>query len=286
MPSDAIPTRGDAGLAALDIFYTGFNEVNIYFEDEDQENLYQLIVNKILPQYRITRLFPLGGKSNVLKHARDPENSERGGKLVYILDKDFDDVLGKVVIIPNVFYLDKYCIENFLIEKAALVEVVIQSYPKIRRNSVEAKLQIDDYLLILHRSLDKLFRLFCCVQMLDLGMKNCKQKPEIFTVKDKPWEIDRRRFDAYKEAVVLVASLQGKISSAADLSTQLLRICTRRIAMLIPTSAASSLPRYCNTMSKISIQCRQRHSIHLYIELPVRAKCNNCNRSRPGSRHI
>lgn len=33
-----LPARSSAGMAALDVFYSDFNDVNIYVEDNEQEN--------------------------------------------------------------------------------------------------------------------------------------------------------------------------------------------------------------------------------------------------------
>lgn len=217
MTSNAIPTRSEDGLAALDIFYAGFNEVNFYFEDEDQENLYELICSKILSGFKISRVFPLGGKNNVLKHAQDPANDNLKQKRVYLLDKDFDDILGRIIYSPNIFYLDKYCIENFLFDDAALVEVVVQTYPKAKRDEVADLLRLDQYVPSLNAALDSLFRLFFCVQKLDLGLRNCKLKPEAFTVQNQAWEIDASKVAAYRYSVVKAAVEQGKLLSAEAL---------------------------------------------------------------------
>lgn len=93
MPDSLIPVRSPDGLAALDIFYDEFNDVHFYVEDIDQENLYESILRKLFPEHTIARIFPLGGKPSVIAHLSQ-SNSTRG---IYILDKDFDDLLNKKI---------------------------------------------------------------------------------------------------------------------------------------------------------------------------------------------
>lgn len=63
----SIPTKSDAFLKGIDIFYTQFNDVNFYIEDEDQENFYHSILKKLFPEIRLDKIFPLRGKDNVLE---------------------------------------------------------------------------------------------------------------------------------------------------------------------------------------------------------------------------
>ena len=38
--ADSMPTKSDAFLKGIDIFYLQFNDVDFYIEDEEQENFY------------------------------------------------------------------------------------------------------------------------------------------------------------------------------------------------------------------------------------------------------
>ena len=130
---EALPTRSADGLAALDVFYSEFNEINFYVEDADQENLYEVILRRLFPGVKVDRIFPLGGKDAVLRHASSSANENLPAFRAYILDKDFDDLLEKKVTRPNVFYLDRFCIENYLLDENAFVEIVIESLPRKHR---------------------------------------------------------------------------------------------------------------------------------------------------------
>ncbi|MBO1361504.1 DUF4435 domain-containing protein [Acetobacter sacchari] len=136
----AFPQRSAGGLAAADIFYRNYNNFNFYVEDQDKENLYYEILRKIFPSLRFDKIFPLGGKSNIIVHARDSANASLPNR-VYIVDKDFDDLLHKKETISNVFYLNKFCIENFLIQESALIEVIVESCPTEKRDDIRACLE-------------------------------------------------------------------------------------------------------------------------------------------------
>ena len=204
-----IPVRGNYGRAALDIFYLEFNNVNFYVEDQDQENLYEIIFQKLFPEMKIYRIFPLGGKNNVLNHAADPVNQTYSSKNVYIVDKDFDDLLGKTVQDEKIFYLEKYCIENYLVDEDALIAIVIETYPKKKIPEIRMGLKFDDLLPATIQSLQRLFYLFYCVQYFDLGIKNCKSRPEEFCRPDSLWKINEDRLTEYAAKVIVESASKG-----------------------------------------------------------------------------
>lgn len=197
----SVPARSAAGLAATDIFYTQPGGINFYVEDEDQENLYFEILRKLFPKVEISKIFPLGGKVNVLAHSCDPANKTLGKVCVYIVDKDFDDLLGHVVRKENVFYLDRYCVENFLFEENATVQIALECEPKKRREDIQSKLNFDEFLRQSIQDLDQLFRLFFVVQRFNLGLKNCDLKAEQFSEHPNRWKIQRKLVTAYKRKV-------------------------------------------------------------------------------------
>jgi len=176
-------------MAALDVFYSQFNDINFYVEDDEQENLYEVVFKKLFSELKITRIFPLGGKTAVLQHATSSSRTIKNFR-AYIIDRDFDYLLGKQFKHPNVFYLDRFCIESHVLEISAVVEVVIENQPKRRRAEVEAKLSLDARFFSIYRSLRPLFVLFFSAQRLELGVKNCSLPPEAFCKPKRLWELN------------------------------------------------------------------------------------------------
>lgn len=212
---DSVPAWSTDALFARDIFFGEFNDVNFYVEDEDQENLYLEVLNKLFDKIKINQIFPLGGKANVLVHAADL-TSRRHGKAIYIVDKDFDDLLGNKVHKNNVFYLSKYCIENFLIEERALLEIAVEAQPKKKRNKLISELMVGDYISESIKHLDILFRMFFIVQRLDLEMKNCDCAPEVFSVDGKPHKLDMKKIEAYRTDMTNKILGKGLVQSKVE----------------------------------------------------------------------
>lgn len=196
-----IPAWSTDALAARDIFFEEFNCVNFYVEDKEQENLYYLILCKLFPTILITQIFPLDGKTNTIAHAIDPVNAHQASRSVYILDKDFDDLLGRKVIQENIFYLPKYCIENFLLEERAILEIAIEAHPRMNRLTLQSTINFPVFFEATTQSLLPLFQLFFIVQMFNLGLKNCKSPPEQFSVKSSPEVIDSSLVEKYRAKV-------------------------------------------------------------------------------------
>lgn len=202
----SLPVRSPDGQAALDIFYDDFNDVHFFVEDEDQENLYEVVLRKLFPTLRIAKVIPLGGKQAVLAHAMGSSARDEAPFGAYLLDKDFDDLLGACVAHEAVFYLDRFCIENYFLDPDAVVEVVVESQPKEKRRTIQQTLDIQAKLTALAESSRDLFMLFFCAQRFDLGIKNCGLAPERFCTQNQRWELDADAVRAYADQVVRVAS--------------------------------------------------------------------------------
>lgn len=196
-----MPTRSQDAMAALDVFYDEFNDVHFFVEDEDQENLYEIILRRMFPELKIARIFPLGGKKAVLDHSL-----QISARSVYIVDKDFDDLLGNKVQRPMLFYLERYCIENYLIDYNSTVEVIIESLPKLKREEIIANLDLEVKIFEITESIRPLFQLFYCVQRFGLGIKNCSLPAEIFCFEKRRWVVNENALETYKDKVARAAS--------------------------------------------------------------------------------
>jgi len=189
------PARSAAGLAAMDVFYTDFNEINFYVEDADQENLYEVIFKKLFPEKKISKIFPLGGKQQVFEHRNVYGNNK---KSVYLVDKDFDDFLEKKIITDGVFYLDRFCIENYLINIESFIEFVIETHPKEKREDVARNLDLDSKISVMIGELEQLSILFYLAQLFDTGIKNCSSPPESFCKSKALWSLCCFSMEKYK----------------------------------------------------------------------------------------
>lgn len=163
------PELTDSFLNGQNIFYSQFNEVEFFVEDTDQENLYYVILKKLFPDIRFEKIFPLNGKTNVTNAAIQQSNDH---KKIYIVDLDFDHIIGtKRTDLNNLFYLERYSIENYFVSQTAINELIIEKYPKKKRERIINEFNINDFLTESQRLLDKLFCCFLIIRKYSLGIE-------------------------------------------------------------------------------------------------------------------
>lgn len=174
---DSIPKKNTAYKLGEDIFFYQFNDISFYIEDENQENFFFCILKKLFPDIKIEKIFPLGGKLNVIEESK---NNTENKKKVFIVDKDFDDILEKIEIHQNLFYLERYSIENYLLEKDAIIEYIIGEKPRLSKSFIRRNFDFDDCLSNISCSIASLVHLHIVVQKNNLGISNISRNPDRF----------------------------------------------------------------------------------------------------------
>jgi hypothetical protein len=196
---ESIPSESPASLYARSVFFRQFNDVDIYVEDADQENLYFTIFSKLFPALKLGHVFPLGGKQNLLARASDGKDLARIS--VYVADKDFDDCFGLIVVRDNVFYLKRYCIENYLLEELALIEFVVSEFPRLSRDDIQRQLNFSSVLKTIIRNLKDLFALFFVVKKYTLEVKSTSFEPQFFCSEEDQGMLDNSKIERYAKDV-------------------------------------------------------------------------------------
>lgn len=168
--SNEIPRKSHAYRAAEGVFYKKFNDVTFYIEDEDQENFYLYIFKKFFPDIRIEKIIPLGGKKNVYQHLALKKSVNQIN--IYIVDLDFDGLLGFMQEIPGLFYLEKYSIENYLAEEHALKEFIIAYNPTINRSYLQNNFDLSEIFSSFISTYKKIYCLFAIIQKYGIGVRN------------------------------------------------------------------------------------------------------------------
>lgn len=171
---ESFPKKGENYLLGQDVIWSQFNEVNFYVEDLDQENFYLQVLKKLFPTIKISRIFPLGGKDNVISEAK---KSLRSKKKVFLLDLDFDEILNKKEAIRNVFYLKRYSIENYLLENEAIYELIREENPKIKTTEIKAKFSLTDFASECYNLFNLLSCHFLLINKYELGLNYLKIEP-------------------------------------------------------------------------------------------------------------
>ncbi len=156
-----IPTKGEAYLYAQDIFFQKYNDLFFFVEDEAKEELYFTILKKIVVDIDFNKVFPLCGKQNMIQHHQENILNKN---FIYILDKDFDDILGLMIEDKNLIYLNRYSIENYLVDSKAICNFIISKKPTKNRVAIHSCLDIDSLIIDVVHDISKLVPLFIVVQ--------------------------------------------------------------------------------------------------------------------------
>lgn len=160
------PEITDSFLSGQDIFYGQFNNINFYVEDTDQEHFYFNILKRLFPNIEFDKIFPLNGKDNVILEAQQNTGSK---SKVYIVDLDFDEILEKKQEKDNLFYLKRYSIENYLIDKKSLYEIIRERNPKLKNNEIDALYNYNSIKSNWKTLLSELSSTFIIIQKYSLG---------------------------------------------------------------------------------------------------------------------
>lgn len=207
-PAESIPTKSPAYLYAQSAFFTQFNDVDFYVEDSDQESLYYCILSRLFPKLTIEQISPLGGKAAVLEHAA---NNKTNRPSVYIVDKDFDDLLGTRTTIRSVFYLDRYCIENFVLETSAILRFIVSEKPTFTIDTANTTLDVALFLRKTIAELRSLFLDFFLVQKHALGLPNASMSVAQFARANPGWSIDPDKVAAYESKVIALLPVSTRL---------------------------------------------------------------------------
>lgn len=121
------PEYSDEARDVLDLFVWDNVSTIFYFEDSDHEAVYERLLERLIPNLRKFAVVCLGGKSKVISKAKEPRS--QGRISIFIVDKDFDDLLDLVENVDCLYYLEKHCLENYFLDIGALMAVCIEEKP-------------------------------------------------------------------------------------------------------------------------------------------------------------
>lgn len=123
-----------------DLLYRQFNDIDVYVEDTGKERLYYQLFKLLLPGIKLAKIFPLNGKENV---AADAQANNTNKRKVYLVDLDFDEILGRKQTIRNLIYLHRYSIENYFVDEEAIKEQIREKKPSIRDAEIAVQFDYD-----------------------------------------------------------------------------------------------------------------------------------------------
>lgn len=123
--------------------------MEVYVEDIGSEVFYTVLLGRLISdKFKIRRVFALGGKDAVLQACKESQSTKKMSMpTIYIVDGDMDFVIGKESkMLNNLFVLNAYCIENYLIDEQAAVEIAFENSGKVEKDVIQAQLGITAWL--------------------------------------------------------------------------------------------------------------------------------------------
>ncbi len=183
-------------------FFRYRNQIDIYTEDEAKDKeFYLTIFTRLLTESGIiiSDIYPIGSKSQVIQAARDEPDD--GRKKIFVVDGDIEVVDdSNIGDVPNLFVLDSYCIENYLINESAIVGFTHRVVGTQSKDSISKALNFEKWLDYNSEALIDLFIHFSICRSIGL-------KFELFTANrfskknGKESILDIEKVEAYIEQI-------------------------------------------------------------------------------------
>lgn len=169
-----IPAYSEAGIDVLDAFYQDYVAAIFFFEDEYHEAVYERILMRLIPKLRSFQVICLGGKSKIISKAK--EVRPVGAKWLFVLDKDFDDLLGSMFVHDDVYYLRAFSLENYLVDLPAIISLAVEMNPRglTVRAAREQCSSFPAYFARLRASLERIGRLFVVARRYRVDVQTTK----------------------------------------------------------------------------------------------------------------
>ena len=123
------------------------NDIDIYTEDNEKDKEFYKVLFKRLLKDNITinDVTPLGCKDNVIKRCSEEPNN--GRKKIFIVDGDVTIIHGEnIPTLPNLYVLNGYCVENFLISKETILQFIYMNCGVKSIEQIEAELDYQNWL--------------------------------------------------------------------------------------------------------------------------------------------
>ena len=173
-------------LPTLSLFFQHKNDIDIFIEDENDEEFYKVLLSRLKgKKTKINKVISLKGKQKVIDACRN-DQTDRKRKRIYLVDGDLDLIFDNNIELTNLFILDRYCIENYLFEEDALLEILHDEL-MLDKKRIKQVLTFDNWLKGISNPLIELFLHYSINHELQNGKKTtsnsvgclCKQQSNV-----------------------------------------------------------------------------------------------------------
>lgn len=206
-----------------------YNDIDIYIEDTTCQNMYQVLIGRILSgRAKLRKVFPLGGRPAVIsKCSSDQIDAQR--RRLYLIDGDFDALFGNQVAphLKHLYQLKVYCVENILFCEHAACELGCECRTNTPKQDIEQMVDFRNFSLTLVSNLRLLFILYGAAHILDTSLQTFSYNvTNLVQQTGKHTELSRAKIKA--RCKNLLSELQSSHS------TEEIRNAVKRVRSLIP----------------------------------------------------
>lgn len=167
------------------LFYSDYNDINIFVEDEYKEFIYENIFQRMLGyKIRINKILPMKGKPGVEKAFQEFGCSYDGKPAIYLVDGDFDLVMEKDMMdSTNYIYLEKYNIESYYIDEKAVLKFMAGKM-RIIQKKVSERIEYSEWEDMTYGAMKELFINYMVAQDVFPQEKNVGLSPHSYFYKN------------------------------------------------------------------------------------------------------
>lgn len=156
---------------AIGFLKSNRNDIAIFVEDTAAPNLWIKFIRKFLPDgCEVNDVTVLGGKENVLAACKADQKG--GVKRLYIIDGDFDHLTGGTKPrLKHLYRLRSYCIENYLLQEDALVDLAMSYDVSISQSDAQTRIDLLKWYYENEKALTSIFLSYAVVMRLGCSIK-------------------------------------------------------------------------------------------------------------------
>lgn len=166
--------RSTAARFATSKFYEDFNDIDVFIEDTAQgyTKIFSILLTRCLSKnINLDKVFPLGGRKNVIEAALKSLETKNDRSTIYIVDGDLYLLCGENDELPkNVIRLNKYCIENYLLDRDAITQVFFEETADKTLLQINDEISLDRWVENNVLALKKIFMWFAVSHKLQSGI--------------------------------------------------------------------------------------------------------------------
>lgn len=156
-----------------------YNDIDVVVEDSANRNIWYAVVRACLPAHVKIASITLAGGRSAVEAACALDQAEDDRRRIYIVDGDFDYLLGKPKKrLKHLHRIRGFNVENLILQDEAIIQLAMTSDPLCSPEEVLDRLRISTLISEVSESLRALFCLYAVSEKFGSGIKTCDFKVE------------------------------------------------------------------------------------------------------------